>query len=256
MSFDTGAGVVKPTYIADKADVLPVKPFPQFIATTKRRIQQPMPVAVIGAGAAGVELALALAKTAPEVTLISSGHPVPETPNKLQVRVRRQLRQAGICLITHTPVDCITADGAYHAGRCIYSGRRFILATGAAALTIYQNSGLQLDSKGFIRILPTLQSISHPQVFATGDCASLPEVPKSGVFAIRQGEILAHNLIFAMTNQPLKRYIPQPHALILLADGRGGALAAWRGLTAQGRWCGWWKTVLDARYLHSMKTGQ
>ncbi|MBV7435131.1 FAD-dependent oxidoreductase [Cardiobacteriaceae bacterium TAE3-ERU3] len=253
VSFDTGAALRTPEQIEADTDVLGVKPFDAFVAGIEHWRQQPEPIAVIGGGAAGVELALALAQTMPDITLISSGKILPEQLANLREKVCKALVHNGITLIEHAPINHLAADGAYVNQQKISNASCFILTTGAAAQPFYRNSGLALDDRGFVRIRSTLQSISHANVFAAGDCASLSGADKSGVYAVRQGSILAENLSHALSGKPLLEYSPQPNALALLADGKGGAFMSWRGYSAQGRWCGWWKNYLDNQYLRSMQ---
>ena len=51
-----------------------------------------------------------------------------------------------------------------------------------------------------------LKSVSHSTIFAVGDVASLEgqERPKSGVFAVREGKNLVHNLVAALHKKQLK----------------------------------------------------
>jgi NADH dehydrogenase FAD-containing subunit len=84
----------------------------------------------------------------------------------------------------------------------------------------------------------TLRSCSHPTVFASGDIASMVgfDLPKSGVFAVRQGIPLAQNLSRSILNLPLTQYQPQRAALSLLNLGDGRSVGSYGAisLTAPG----------------------
>ena len=79
-------------------------------------------------------------------------------------------------------------------------------------------TGLDLDGLGFVKVSSTLQSTSHPFIFAAGDIAALTESPrpKSGVYAVRAGPVLAHNLRQYALGRRLQRWKPQSKALALL----------------------------------------
>jgi selenide,water dikinase len=83
---------------------------------------------------------------------------------------------------------------------------RVFWVTNAAAPSWVKQSGLATDDQGFLLVKDTLQSCSHPQVFAAGDVATMANHPrpKAGVFAVRQGPPLFHNLRAAVQGQPLK----------------------------------------------------
>jgi NADH dehydrogenase FAD-containing subunit len=96
-----------------------------------------------------------------------------------------------------------------------------------------------------------LRSVSHPEVFAAGDCATLRDAPhpKSGVYAVRHAPVLAENLRGAD-----RRYSPQRRALALLSCGRRYAIADWGGVSWEGGWVWRWKDRIDRRWVGSFRT--
>jgi selenide,water dikinase len=125
-----------------------------------------------------------------------------------------------------------------------------LLVTGAAAPAWPAASSLACDENGFIRVSPTLQSTSHPFVFAAGDVAAYADPrPKSGVFAVRAGPVLANNLRSAFTGKTMQRWAPQKKALYLISTGKRHALAAWGTLNTSGEWVWRWKDRIDRRFM-------
>jgi NADH dehydrogenase FAD-containing subunit len=126
-----------------------------------------------------------------------------------------------------------------------------LLALGAGAPAWLAGSGLALDERGFVLTGPTLQSQSHPEVFAAGDVASRADAPhpKSGVHAVRAGPPLALNLRRAVAGGELVPHQPQQRTLYLLSTGRRHAIAARGGWSAAGRWVWWWKDHIDRGFI-------
>ena len=94
--------------------------------------------------------------------------------------------------------------------------------------------------------------VGHDDLFAVGDCATLvdyPHTPKAGVYAVRQGPVLAHNLQAALAGEKLQEYSPQSDFLTLLNLGDGSALGAKKGLSFQGRWVMRLKDWIDRRFM-------
>jgi NADH dehydrogenase FAD-containing subunit len=91
-------------------------------------------------------------------------------------------------------------------------------------------------------------------VYAAGDCATLRSgpVPKSGVYALRQGEALALNFRRLARGEPALAYRPQRHALLLLSCGRRYAIAERGPWSAEGRWVWWWKNRIDRAWVKSL----
>ncbi len=127
-------------------------------------------------------------------------------------------------------------------------------ATEASPAPWLAGTGLALDAQGFVAVEPTLESISHPGVFAAGDVASFrPQLSKAGVYAVREGPVLAANLRSAAAGERLKAYKPQRNILSLISTGGRYALGARNGLTFEGRWVWRWKNWIDRRFMLKLK---
>ena len=85
--------------------------------------------------------------------------------------------------------------------------------------------------RGRLRVDVTLQVPDHPNVFACGDCAAVPDLTRPGSLtgmtaqhAQRQGVLAARNVAASLTGRPLARY--SHHDLGFLVDLGGTAAAA------------------------------
>ena len=225
---------------------LAAKPFePFFDKLTTVKLNR---VAIAGAGAAGVELAMALRYRGAAVTLYSE-QAQPSPP-----RAARVLRGMGVDLRPGMAVSAIERGPLVLAGASRQEFDVVILTTGARPLPWLRGGRLARDERGFLLVDDTLQSVSHPDVYAAGDCATLRSgpVPKSGVYALRQGEALALNFRRLARGEPALAYRPQRHALLLLSCGRRYAIAERGPWSAEGRWVWWWKNRIDRAWVKSL----
>lgn len=215
--------------------------------------QRPLRLAVIGAGAAGVELAFAMRQRLPQcsITLVCAGPaPVANYPQAVQERVRRQLIKRGITVL---PQTC-TAVGPDHImldQLTTLACDAPVLALGAQAPRWLGASGLALDEEGFISVNAFQQSTSHANIFAAGDVASRKDAPhpKSGVYAIRAAPALATNLLASLSGMALQQYTPPLQTLNLLSCGARYAIASRGQWSAQGAWVWYWKDWIDRRFM-------
>ncbi len=217
-------------------------------------------VGVVGGGAAGVEVLLAmqwhltatLRASAPRFTLVADQPAVlhGQLP-ALRERFGRLLVERGVVL--HLGRRAVAVEPGMivvEQGRRI-AADRIVWTTSASAQRWPQAAGLDCDADGFIAIDDRLRSTSHKFVFAAGDCATQDghPRPKSGVFAVRQGPPLALNLRRAAHGAELATYVPQRLALMLISTGNRHALAARGPFHAEGDWVWRWKDRIDRRFM-------
>lgn len=238
------AGALIDASLPGAEHALPVKPYDEFLSGLPIAER----VAVVGAGAAGAEIAMALRHRGALVTLYS------EKPS-ISERVARQLRRRKVDYRPGMPVTAIEPGPVVISGPARQEFDLALLATGAAPLPWLRQSGLRTDARGYVLVDRALRSLSHPEVFALGDCATLADAshPKSGVYAVRHGEALIENLRRLVAGAALEPYTPQRKALALITCGARYAIAERGAWSARGRWVWWWKDSIDRRWLRSLR---
>jgi pyridine nucleotide-disulfide oxidoreductase family protein len=212
----------------------------------------PIDVVVVGAGAAGVEIALAVRHSlgaSCTVALIADGPVLDGYSPGAQRRALAALERREVLVL---PGRCTGVE----PGHALLGAMRVacdvpIMAVGGDAPAWLAGSGLALDAAGHVRVGPTLQSVSHPNVFAAGDVIVRDDLPhpRSGVYAVRAGPVLAENLLRFEADTQLRHYTPQARSLNLLALGDGRAIASWGAWAYQGRLMGWWKDRIDRGFV-------
>lgn len=266
LSIDIGPATARSAIAGAAEHAIAVRPIERFIdgvegVLADARMGRPGDLVIVGGGAAGVELGFALdarlralglgGDRQVGVTVIgAAARPLDGMPSLLRLRVERLMRRRGIGWVGGHRVTAVDSDGVVlESGRRL-AARHVLLVTGAAAQGWLAASGLATDTTGFVRVGPCLQSVSHPEVFAAGDCAAYADArPKSGVFAVRAGPALAENLSRAVAGKPLRSWRPQRRALYLISTGTGHALGAWGPIAWWGDWVWRWKDRIDRAFI-------
>ncbi|CAM3204865.1 FAD-dependent pyridine nucleotide-disulfide oxidoreductase [Ectopseudomonas mendocina] len=249
MSLNVGASMAIPPQQGDAIQVLAARPIDKLLEGWRQWQAEPRRMAILGGGAGGVELALALADQVPALALFCGGTLLDGLSPGLRLRALGHLRQRGVQVREHCPIGRIEDDWLLSGDEPVWRGRRLLLASGARPWPWLTASQLATDAAGFIAIRPTLQSESHAQIFAVGDSASLDGMRRSGRFAVRQAPVLSANLQAALQGRPLRQYRAQWQSLALLATGDGGALLGWHDWSAGGQLYGHCKDWLDRRFV-------
>jgi len=230
----------------------------------------PQRIAVVGAGAGGVEMLLAMqhrlraecqasdvVQAEPVFSLFSASDTVLPTHNpRVQRRFAAILKARGVQVHTAARVSQVSARGVRmesgNGAQAVWIEADAVFwltqAEGGAWL---QDTGLALGPSHCVRVNDYLQSVTDPRVFASGDAAHFDSYPleKAGVFAVRMGVPLASNLRRILLGQPLLPFRPQRRWLALISTGDRHAVASRGALNFAGAWVWRWKDGIDRRFM-------
>ena len=251
--------------------VVPVKPIHAFVERWQalqsrvRAHEGALHIAVVGAGAGGVELVLAVdyslrrdlaqlgrADDAPRLSLFSASSDILPTHNaRVRRRFRNVLEKRGIDVHLSTRIQAVESPHLIAEDGARYAADEILWVTDASAAPWLAESGLSCDAKGFVQVEPTLRTLSHADIFAAGDVATVVEHPreKAGVFAVRQGPPLDKNLRHALLGEPLVPFVPQREFLSLLSTGDRYAVASRGAWSFSGRAVWKWKDSIDRTFM-------
>jgi selenide,water dikinase len=263
LSLDVGSAPGEPPAVAQQA--LRVRPVEAFLSGWHRlresiARQEVRRVALVGGGAAGVEIVLAMqhatAGAAVEFALFSETRILAGHNRNAQRRLERILASHRVAVRARKKVVAVLDGGIELERGERVEAQATIWATGAGAPSWIAASGLATDPGGFIAVGDTLQSISHPEIFAAGDCATLigGRGVKSGVIAVRQGPVLARNLVRALAGAAPESFHEPQRTLALISCGDRYAVASWDRFAVEGAWVWRWKDRIDRRFVERYRT--
>lgn len=261
LSLDVGSEIDTSQLEALGSRLLPLRPLGNFLERWPRvlaaaRSRPGFRVAVVGAGAAGSEVALAVRyafdreRIDGDVCLVAprdrflTGH-----ATGVRRRVEDWVVRLGVRL--HDGIAVGTQDGLTLPDGSTLPAECIIAATGAAPPRWLEASGLRLDERGYVAVDSSHRSLSHSKVFAAGDVCSREDrhFARSGVHAVRAGPVLAGNLVAALAGGALRAYRPRRRSLYLLACGPRSAVVSWGRFAAGGAWAWRWKDRIDRRFV-------
>lgn len=262
-SIDVGSSVRGLSLPGVRSHALATRPIGRFVAALDARLEA-LPAAprvvVVGTGAAGVELAFTLdarlrrAGRSPRLVLVGeSASLLAGASPRVSEAVAREAERRGVGSRSGVRVAGVARDAVGFEGDAPDEAADLVVwATGAAPPALAVDSPLPTDAAGYIAVRDTLQVEGHDALFAVGDCASMrdyPDVPKAGVYAVRQGPVLDANLRAMLAGRSLRRYRPQRGFLSLLNLGNGRALGAKWGVALSGRAVWRLKDWIDRRFM-------
>ena len=187
-------------------------------------------IAIVGAGATGVELAAELHHAARElaaygldrispenmrITLIEAGPRVlPALPERISQPVHKTLEKLGVTVLTGAAVSLVTDDALHTAQGQIIPASLKVWAAGIRAPAFLKDlDGLETNRINQLQVRPTLQTTRDDNIFAFGDCAACPQpgkegqnVPPRAQAAHQQASLLAKSLRLRIDGKAMSEY--------------------------------------------------
>ena len=250
----------------------PVKPITRFnarwlalLSRVQAHSQGLLRIAVVGAGAGGVELVLSMqyrlqqelqargrSAALLEFHLLSAGDRILPTHNaRVRGKFAAVLAQRGVQVHLHAEVTRAEAGRLLCANGSVLDTDEVMWVTQAGGAAWLQTTGLELNEGGFILVNDQLQTLTDPNIFSAGDIATMQNyrLEKAGVFAVRMGPPLADNLRLSVQGRSLRAYRPQSKWLALISTGDRYAVASRGSLGFWGAWVWKWKDHIDRSFM-------
>ncbi|MFT6926783.1 MAG: NADH dehydrogenase [Psychromonas sp.] len=185
-------------------------------------------VAIVGAGATGVELSAELYNSLEQVTsygfediktsdlkvsLVEAGDKIlPALPERISSSAHQELLKLGVSVRTNTMVVEATAGGLLTKDGELIEADLIVWAAGIKAPDFMKEiAGLETNRVNQLAVKPTLQTTLDDSIYAIGDCASCPLpsggfVPPRAQSAHQMASLVAKNIRASLKNKPLSPY--------------------------------------------------
>ncbi len=265
LSIDIGSQAFLGDAVGVEKYATPVRPLERFVLAWEALVGREQrgeigSLSVVGGGAAGLEVAFAmehrlrtlLGADAPHVRVLADTPVVlPDYGDGARSRLLRLAAKRNIGIHPSSRVAEVGAGFVRLRDNIEFASDATFWVAGAAANPLFRESGLRTDERGFLLVNDFLQSVSHPEIFGAGDCATSLDHPrpKAGVFAVRAGPALVTNLRALLAGQPLVAHVTPKRFLALIACGDKRAIGLYGAFTFGGRWVWHWKDRIDRRFL-------
>jgi len=258
ISFNTGSEILSLHIDGEVDNLYPVKPL-ENISRIRERILavKKIDIAVIGGGAAGVEIAANLSEFASrnsvdaDISIISREHLLPGYSESFYLKALKYLKKRDVNIYEYRDVEKIDSDNIYFRSGEKIGHDIAINASGIKPSSLFSASGMRTGADGGLPVDRYLHAADYPGIFAGGDCITFEPVPlhKVGVYAVREGMILYYNLLAYIKGEKLQEFKPQKEYLSILNMAYKKGIMLWKGRVFSGVIPFYLKYYLDSTFM-------
>lgn len=265
VSFNIGSNVRKDDIALSGGNIFPVKPIENLLRAREHILttfgQRAANILVAGGGPAGLEISANVWRLMHEngiignITVLCGGRMLERFPARARTIALKSLRERGITVLEGVSLRSVeNGKATFTDGETVDCDVVF-LATGIKPPSVFEQSGVETGQDRGLLVNDRLQSVSHPEIFGGGDCISLRDnpLPKVGVHAVRENQILYYNLRAALEGGELLRFRPQKHYLLIFNLGNGKGLLWRRFFVADGRAAFRLKNYIDRKFMRKFQ---
>ncbi len=243
----------------DKSNCIFVRPISNFINQLKKidnlvNELSHINITIIGGGVAAYEISLSLIQRYQKkvnLLIVSPQHLSEVNLNTLTInKIRNTAKNMGIKELIGE-VNIVSKNYIILTNSEKIKSDLNIFSTTASSPKWTKESNLKIDKEGFILVNNNLQSKSNDNIFVSGDIASIENKPrsKSGVMAVRHGEILKENIFLKIQDKPLKNVNLQKNWLYLIGTLNQKAILNYYFLSFHSKWCWRLKLYIDKKFI-------
>ena len=168
---------------------------------------------------------------------------MPELSEKLAEYSSHVLsKRRGVSIRVNSPVERIT-PGQLHLKDEILEASTIVLSAGIVPSPLVAMLPVEKDRHGKIAVEATMRCKQHPEVWAAGDCASIPDptgkpYPDLAQHAMREAKVLADNIYATVNRLPMKPFVYKTKG-VMASLGHHRGVAAAMGISLRG-FLAWW----------------
>lgn len=183
------------------------------------------------------------------VVLVHAGPVIlPELGEKLGAYAQKKLTERGIEIHVNTKVSAVSAHGVELSDGTTIESDTLIWTAGTSPNPLVQDLPCKKE-RGRVVVDQFLEVVGWPGVWALGDCAAVPDSstskfsPPTAQHALRQGNVLAQNIIASIRGRPKKPFVFSTIGQLATIGKRTG-VANILGIKFSGFIAWWiWRTI-------------
>ncbi len=267
LSCNVGSYVPTTIVSGEGRDIFPVKPIEKLIRFQERVLelssQQKITIGIIGGGPSAAETAGNIwrlgkyyCKNMPDITIFSGQKFMARFTENVRNRIIHSLTKRDIEILEQDFVSEIkTGEITMESGQ-VHHKDLILLAHGIKPYPVFQKSGLPTGPDGELLVNKYLQCTKYQEIFGGGDCIYFAYQPldKVGVYAVRENQILYHNLMASLDKTDLQDFDPGGEYLLIFNMGDGTGIMQKKKLVLGGKLAFTIKNYIDRRFMKKFKS--